>query len=275
MGVNKKRGFSAVSGPLQCSIVRDTRIKLYGGRVEVKVNETDIIDVDGVDCVKIASNKRDWIIAVAAVAGVELELDDDNRSWKHGYTLAHTRGWKSLQDARFEASRDCAQSDDEESTKPAVRSLFSESEQSPSSSSKISRAIAQKWRVELELIDIHVDNNVIKIVRHARRSAIPVIALTPLNIENFISHIAKDCTLDSMTPRAYGQNEEKGVYTKKVTDSRGVVYNYKFSIDDDGKHVSQDGADSDAVVIDAGDEDEPQSCVDEDVVDAGDVEGEE
>ena len=243
--------------------------------MEVKVNETDIIDVDGVDCVKIASNKRDWIIAVAAVAGVELELDDDNRSWEHGYTLAHTVGWKSLLDARFEASRDCVQSDDEESTKPAVKSLFSESEQSPSSSSKISRAIAQKWRVELELIDIHVDNNVIKIVRHARRSAIPVIALTPLNIENFISHIAKDCTLDSMTPRAYGQNEEKGVYTKKVTDSRGVVYNYKFSIDDDGKHVSQDGADSDAVVIDAGDEDEPQSCVDEDVVDAGDVEGEE
>ena len=70
---------TAMSGALQCSIAREIKIKLYGGRLQFKCPEKDIINIDGTDCIKVNSRTRPWILAVCGVANVELETDDDEK----------------------------------------------------------------------------------------------------------------------------------------------------------------------------------------------------
>ena len=274
--VRTKRPMTAMSGALQCSITREIKIKLYGGRLQFKCPEKDIINIDGTDCIKVNSRTRAWIQAVCGVANVQLETDDDEKQWKHAYSLASTPGWKSLLDARYEhCQRNSQDDDDEESKRPEEKkSLFGESE-SPNKGWKIPRAVALKWRDEPELIDVHVGGGrTIRLERAARRSAIPVVALIAANIEDFILHLGKDLTLESLTPRSYGQNDEKGVYNKTViTNDR--EYHYKFKIGDAGRHVvlasdtsRSDGSDFEDTPDDAL-EDAPQD--NNDVIDAGDI----
>ena len=268
---------TAMSGALQCSIAREIKIKLYGGRLQFKCPEKDIINIDGTDCIKVNSRTRAWILAACGVANVELETDDDEKHWKHAYSLASTPGWKSLLDARYEHCQRNLQDDEESKRTEEKKTLFGESE-SPNKGSKIPRAVALKWRDEPELIDVHVGGGrTIRLERAARRSAIPVVALIAANIEDFILHLGKDLTLESLTPRSYGQNDEKGVYSKTIRDPvYDREYNYKFKLGDAGKHVALD---SDASHCSDGSdlEDTPDGALEDapqdsnDVIDAGDI----
>ena len=225
----------------------------------IKCPDKEISIVDDTECVKVLSNKRLWVKAVAAVAGVQLDAGDDDSAasggskWERNYTLGNTPGWKSLLEARYEASKKTAVEEDEE---PPKKKLFADTEPSCNKSPAITRALAHVFRSEPLLIDVSLGGDrFIRMERTATRMGAPVIALTPENIERFITYLAEDLTLESLTPRAYGQNDVKGVYTKTITTTKGNSLAYNFTVTDEGKHVyvaeSDGDADGDADELDS------------------------
>ena len=83
--MGRKRQIEAADGALNCTVHRDITIKLLGGRIVIKCPDKEISIVDDTECVKVLSNKRLWVKAVAAVAGVQLDAGDDD-SAASGYT---------------------------------------------------------------------------------------------------------------------------------------------------------------------------------------------